>query len=41
VPQGHLLVLSAKALTFIGQKRIEAMLVEAVEEGVGVVSVDL
>jgi hypothetical protein len=38
--QDHLFVLSAKALIFIGQKRIEAMLVEASEEGVGVALVD-
>ena len=31
---------SAKARTFIGQRRIEAMLVEASEEGVGVALVD-
>jgi hypothetical protein len=41
VPQGHLFVLSAKALIFIGQRRIEAMLVEEVEVGVREVSVDL
>ncbi|HVP36922.1 MAG TPA: hypothetical protein VMT04_08005 [Terriglobales bacterium] len=40
VPQDHLFVLSAKALTFIGQKRIEAMLVEASEEGDVVALVD-
>ena len=34
-------VRNAEALTFIGQKRIGAVLVEAVEEEVGVVSVDL
>jgi hypothetical protein len=34
VPPDHLLVLSAKARTFIEQKKIEAMLVEAAEEEV-------
>jgi hypothetical protein len=40
VPQDLHFVHNAKALTFIGQKKIEAMLVEAAEEGVGVVLVD-
>lgn len=38
VPQDRHYVLNAKVLTFIGQKKIEAMLAE---EEVGVVSVDL
>ena len=32
---------NAKVLTFIGQKKIEAMLVEAAEEKVGAVLADL
>jgi len=35
VPQDLHFVHNAKALTFIGQKKIEAMLVETAEEGVG------
>lgn len=39
--QDHLFVLSAKALTFNVQRRIEGMLVEDVEAGAREVSVDL
>jgi len=41
VPLDHHYVLNAKVLTFIGQKKIEAMPVEVAEEEVGVVSVEL
>jgi hypothetical protein len=41
VPPDHLFVHNAKAQTFIGQKKIEAMLVEAVKEGVVVALADL
>ena len=41
VPPDRHYVHNAKVLTFTGQKRIGAMLVEAVEEEVGVVSVEL
>ena len=41
VPPDLLFVHNAKALTFIGQKKIEAMPVEVAEEEVGVVSVEL
>jgi len=41
VPQDHLFVLSAEAQTFIGQKKIEVMLVEAVKEGVVATLADL
>lgn len=41
VSPDHHLVLNAKALTFIGQKKIEAMPAEVAEEKAGSVSVDL
>ena len=41
VPQDPHYALNAKVLTFIGQKKIEAMLVEAVGEGVVAVLADL
>jgi hypothetical protein len=41
VPPDHLFVLSAEAQTFIGQKKIEVMLVEAVKEGVVATLADL
>lgn len=41
VPPDHLFVLIAEAQTFIGQKKIEAMFVEVVEEGVMAALADL
>ena len=41
MPPDRHYVLNAKVLTFIGQKKIEAMPVEVAEEEVGVVSVEL